>query len=81
MGYAKFPVTTGYFFWLQTAGRISGVTGASTWPGQTQYYRDVYANTDGSLLTYSSGKQRVGYLLFRTAIDYGDNTIMLQLDQ
>jgi len=81
LGYARIPVTSAYYFWLFTAGRISGITGASTWPGQTQYYRDVYANTDGSLIGYTAGYQRVGYLLGRTASDYGDNAIMLQLDQ
>lgn len=81
MGWAKMSITSAYYFWLQTAGRISGITGASTWPGQTQYYRDVYCNTDGSLIGYTAGYQRVGYLLARTASDYGDNFIMLQLDQ
>jgi hypothetical protein len=81
LGWAKMTLSSGYFFWLQTAGRISGITGASTWPGQTQYYRDVYCNTDGSLIGYNAGYQRVGYLLHRTASDYGDNCIMLQLDQ
>jgi hypothetical protein len=84
LGYAQYPVTTGYFFWLKTAGRISGITGASTWPGQTAYQRDVYCNTDGSLIGITSGTylyQRVGFLMFRTASNYGDNTIMLQLDQ
>ncbi len=80
MGWAKMAITSAYSFWLQTAGRISGVTGASTWPGQTQYYRDVYCNTDGSLIGYTAGYQRVGYLLSRTASDYGDNFVMLQLD-
>lgn len=82
MGYSKIAsITSGYYFWLQTAGQVSGITGASTWPGQTQYYRDVYCNTDGSLIGYTAGYQRVGYLLSRTASDYGDNFIMLQLDQ
>uniref|UniRef100_A0A6H1Z815 Uncharacterized protein n=1 Tax=viral metagenome TaxID=1070528 RepID=A0A6H1Z815_9ZZZZ len=81
LGYAKMGITSAYHFWMQTAGRISGITGASTWPGQTQYYRDVYCNTDGSLIGYTAGYQRVGYLLARTASDYGDNFIMLQLDQ
>ncbi len=80
-GYAKFQVTSGRFFWVQTAGPISGITGASTWPGQTQYNRDVAANTDGSLIHATSGYPRIGYLLSRTASDYGDNFIMLQLDQ
>jgi len=81
LGWAKFPITSAYYFWLQTAGPISGLTGASTWPGQTAHYRDVYSNTDGSLIGYTAGYQRVGYLLSRTASDYGDNFIMLQLDQ
>lgn len=80
-GYAKFPITSAYYFWLQTAGPISGITGASTWPGQTQYNRDVAANTDGSLIHATAGYPRIGYLLSRTASDYGDNYIMLQLDQ
>lgn len=80
-GYAKFQVSSGYYFWLQTAGPISGITGASTWPGQTQYNRDVAANTDGSLIHATAGYPRIGYLLSRTASDYGDNFIMLQLDQ
>lgn len=84
LGYVKFAITSAYYFWLQTAGRISGVTGASTWPGQTAYQRDVYCNTDGSLIGITSTTylyQRVGFLLHRTASTYGDNTIMLQLDQ
>jgi len=85
LGYARHSITSGYFFWMQTAGPISCITGASTWPGQTQYQRDVFCNTDGSLITGASGTtelyQRVGYLLSRTASDYGDNFIMLQLDQ
>ena len=81
IGWAKMVITTGYFFWIQTAGRISGVTGASTFPGQTAQYRDVYSNTDGSLITYNAGYQRVGYLLHKTASNYGDNCFMLQLDQ
>lgn len=84
LGYAKFTISSGYFFWLQTAGPISGITGASTWPGMTANQRDVYCNTDGSLIGITSVTylyQRVGYLLGGTASDYGDNFIMLQLDQ
>lgn len=84
LGYAKFSIASGYYFWLQTAGFISGITGASTWPGQTAYQRDVYCNTDGSLIGITATTylyQRVGFLLARTASDYGDNFIMLQLDQ
>ncbi len=81
LGYGRFDITSAYFFWLVTAGPVSCVTGASTWPGQTQYYRDVYSNTDGSLIGYTAGYQRIGYLLGRTATDYGDNHIMLELDK
>uniref|UniRef100_A0A6H1ZIN0 Uncharacterized protein n=1 Tax=viral metagenome TaxID=1070528 RepID=A0A6H1ZIN0_9ZZZZ len=81
LGYARLSITSAYYFWLVTAGPVSCVTGASTWPGQTQYYRDVCSNTDGSLITWTTGYQRVGYLLSRTASAYGDNFIMLQLDQ
>lgn len=83
-GWSRFSITSGYYFWLQTAGMISGVTGASTWPGQTAYQRDVYCNTDGSLIGITSTTylyQRVGYLLAGTSGSYGDNFIMLQLDQ
>jgi len=84
-GFAKFDISAaGKFFWLLTAGRVSGIAGASTWPGQTQYRRDVYANTDGSVIGGDSTTiyyQRIGYLLARTASDYGDNQIMLQLDE
>ncbi len=84
LGLARFTITSGYYFWLKTAGQTSGITGASTWPGQTAYQRDVYCNTDGSLIGITSTTylyQRVGFLMHRTASDYGDNTIMLQLDQ
>jgi len=83
-GWAKFDITSAYYFWLQTAGMISGVTGASTWPGQTAYQRDVYCNTDGSLIGITSTTylyQRVGFLLAGTSASYGDNFINLQLDQ
>ena len=83
-GWAKFSITSAYYFWLQTAGVISGVTGASTWPGQTAYQRDAYCNTDGSLIGITSTTylyQRVGYLMAGTSAAYGDNFIMLQLDQ
>jgi hypothetical protein len=85
IGAARLSVTSGYFFWLKTAGPTSGLTGASTWPGQTQYQRDVFCNTDGSIITGASGTtelyQRIGYLLGRTASDYGDNLVMLDLDK
>lgn len=80
IGMAHFPITTGYYFWLHTAGEEWG-TGASTWPGQTAYYRGVFANVDGSLIGYVAGYQRVGFLLAGTASDYGDVYMMLDLDQ
>lgn len=84
LGYVQFAVTINYFFWLQTAGMVSGITGASTWPGQTAYQRECYSNTDGSLIGKTATTylyQRVGYLLAGTSSSYGDNFIMLQLDQ
>ena len=71
--------TGGEFFWMQTAGLISGLTGAGTWPGQTAYYRDVYHH-NGTVGTYSAGYQLIGHLAFRTASDYGDNTFIMTLD-
>ena len=83
VGMAHLILSSGYFFWLQTAGYASG-TGASTWPGQTAYRRTVYANTDGSLISGDATViyyQPVGYLLSGTASDYGDVFFMMQLDQ
>lgn len=83
VGLARFPITNAYYFWLQTAG-FAGGTGASTWPGQTAYQREVYANTDGSLIGKTSTTylyQRVGFLLSGSASDYGTTFLMLQLDQ
>ena len=83
VGMAPFAITSGYFFWLQTAGPCWG-TGASTWPGQTANQRTVMANTDGSLIGITATTylyQRVGYLLSGTQSDYGDVFFMLQLDQ
>ena len=80
IGMARFPITTGYYFWLQTAGFCNG-TGSTTWPGLTATYRGVYANTDGSLTTYAAGRQQVGFLLPYTASDNGATNMMMQLDQ
>ena len=83
VGMASFAITTAYFFWLQTAGPCWG-TGASTWPGQTAYQREVMANTDGSLIGLAAATvyyQKVGYLLSGTTSIYGDVFMMLQLDQ
>ncbi|KKN35597.1 hypothetical protein LCGC14_0782070 [marine sediment metagenome] len=85
LGYAKLGVTNAYWFWLQTAGRLSGITGGATWPGQTSLNRTVYAQSDGALVGSDGNAailhwQRVGFLLGRTATDYGDNFIHLELD-
>ena len=78
------PITSGYFFWLQTAGPCWG-TGASTWPGEVAYQRTVMANTDGSLIGLAAGTvyyQKVGYLLAGTAASGGgDVYLMLELDR
>jgi hypothetical protein len=82
IGMAPMPITTAYYFWLQTAGPCFG-TGASTWPGQTAYRRTIYANTDGSLIGGDATTiyyQPVGYLLSGTQSDYGDVFFFMQLD-
>lgn len=85
IGYATFPIEDDYYFWLQTAGPISGITFDSGYTaGIVAYGRDVYANTDGSLFGQAATAryyQRIGYILAKTASDYADNFIMLQLDQ
>ena len=73
------PCTSGYFYWMKTAGLCHG-TLSSTECGKTAFYRDVYSNTDGSLIHYTAGYQRVGYLLWGTSAAYGDQTYMLQLE-
>jgi hypothetical protein len=78
-------ITSAYYFWLQTAGLISGWTFDSGYTGGIiQYGRDIFANTDGS--TYGQAAtaryyQKIGYILSRTASNYADNFVMLQLDQ
>jgi len=85
IGYARLSITDDYYFWMQTAGPITGLTMDSGYTaGITAYGRDVFANTDGSLYGQASTAryyQRIGYLLGGTSAEYADNFIMLQLDQ
>jgi len=87
IGQAPLSVTSGYFFWLKTAGRTSGLTFGNDYSlGKTQYGRDAFCNTDGSVIGAAGSAtyihyQRIGYILSRTASEYGDNFVMLQLDQ
>lgn len=80
-GYVRHDITSDFFFWMVTAGPISGLTGAIEWPGRTAHYRDVYANTGGEVIKYTAGYQRIGYLISRTSSGVGDNFIMLELDK
>ncbi len=80
LGYLRMTVASGYYAWMQTAGEISGVTGAGTWPGQTANYRGVWRQNQ-TVGTLGTGFQRIGTLLGRTATDYGDNHFNLELDQ
>jgi len=79
------PVTSGYYFWGQTAGPCPITAHGGTWPGQSAHYRDVFFHMDGtidpsSVADPTSGYQRAGYLLSATVSSYGDLWIMLQLE-
>jgi len=89
IGVPLIPVTSGYYFWLLTAGPVCVTPTGVTWPGSAAHLRDIYANeADGTiqpptLSDPSLGYQRIGYLLSvtgGTGSDYGDLWIMLQLD-
>ena len=83
------PVTTGYYFWLCTAGPVGITAHGGTWPGSAAHLRDVFFWMDGTIdpatvADPSGGYQRAGYLLSATGgtgADYGDLWIMLQLDR
>lgn len=90
VGLNLIPVTSGYFFWMLTAGPVCVTPTGVTWPGSAAHLRDIYANeADGTIQPPtisdpSLGYQRIGYLLSvtgGTASNYGDLWIMLQLDK
>ncbi len=83
MGYAGFTITSGYYFWMKTAGPIFPATN-STWAGKTAYQRDIHVHQDGSIEGVTATTylyQRVGYIMYGTSSGYGDSMLMLQLDQ
>lgn len=88
IGVPLIPVTSGYYFWLLTAGLTWITAHGVSWPGAAAEQRDVYAHQDGTIDPASvkdptNGYQRVGFLSTATggtASDYGDALIMLQLD-
>lgn len=88
IGVNLLPITSGYYFWLQTDGLAFITAHGGTWPGAAADQRDVYAHQDGtvdpaSVKDPTSGFQKVGWLSTLTggtASDYGDALINLQLD-
>ena len=79
------PVTSGRWFWGQTAGVCPVAAHGGTWPGSAAHYRDVFFWMDGtidpaSVADPTSGYQRAGYLLSSTVSGYGDLLIQLQLE-
>lgn len=85
VGVAGLVITEAFYFWLQTAGKVSGLTFGNSYSlGETQYQRNVFVNTDGSVIgsegTTYIAHQQIGYILSRTASDYADCFIQLQLD-
>lgn len=89
VGVNLISITSGNFFWLQTAGPCIVTPTGGVWPGSAANLRDVYANpADGTiqpatLSDPSAGYQRIGTLLGATggdASDYGDLWIKLELD-
>lgn len=89
IGVPLIAITSGYWFWLQTAGPVIVTPTGGTWPGSAANYRSVYANpADGTiqpaaLCDPSSGYQKIGDLIMATGgtgSDYGDLYINLDLD-
>lgn len=91
VGKAPFNITSGRYFWLQTAGpcwvQPTGWGAATTCPGYAAYKRDVYCNVDGTIVpmptavvTGVGDLQRVGYLLAATEAGAGSGFVMLQLE-
>lgn len=79
------PVSSGRWFWGQTAGPCAIAAHGGTWPGSAAHYRDVFFHMDGtidpsSVASPASGYQRAGYLLNTTGSGYGDLWIQLQME-
>ena len=81
VGVPLIPVTSGYYFWIQTWGPCFG-TAMSAIPGAAANDRAIYFNSDGALINGASlttnGMQYAGYLLPNTAAG-GDQFYQLQL--
>jgi len=84
--FRKIPtITTGYYFWGQTAGLCVGHY-ISTWPGSGANDKMVYfGNTGGITSTETSGAvttspQRAGYGVMCNTGNYGSVYFMLQLE-
>lgn len=86
VGVAHMAVPSGYYFWLQTAGLISGMNVVTNAPGETALNRDVFLDANGFPRTADGTLayvcyQRVGYIFPGTSGSYAESSMMLQLDQ
>lgn len=83
VGVPLIPVTTGYYFWIQTWGPCFG-TAQSALPGALAADREVYYGTDGALMAgqdvdaLNIMRQRAGFILSNTT-GGGDQFYMLQI--
>ena len=83
IGVPLIPVTTGYYFWIQTWGPCFG-TASSAIPGALAGDREVYYATDGALMAgqdvdaLTVMRQRAGFIISNTTAG-GDQFYMLQI--
>lgn len=86
IGLNLIPVTSAYWFWLQTNGPAIVTPTGGTWPGGATKLRSVSFNpADGTIQPTtledpSAGAQIVGFLLGATVNAYGDLFVQLMLD-
>ena len=86
VGLCLVPLAVSAFGWIQTWGEcwITATNWGSTGPGCATGLRDVYANTDGTIMplidSSAVAKQRVGHVIHMgDGSAYGDGMIMLQI--
>lgn len=86
MGAAIINASASSYCWIQTWGPIwiTATAWGSTGPGCAAGFRDVYANSDGTIMPKKDDQglatQRVGHVLYMgDGSAYGDGIIMLQI--
>lgn len=86
MGSAIINTATSSYCWIQTWGQcwLTPTAWGSTGPGCAAGFRDVYANSDGTVMPKKDDQglatQRVGHVLYMgDGSAYGDGIIMLQI--